>query len=102
MLLIMKDDPDDPTFDPKLSKKRRRSKQLNANSVKRVIMLAVAQNVPENYHNLKVLWDAAKLGDLKTCLSCDCKVANITSGIQVKVQFNHNKGLNVSSNHNMN
>ena len=83
MLLVMKNDPDDPIFDPQRSRKRHQTKNASANSVKRVQILAVTQKVPENYHNLKVLWEAAQLGDLKTCLSCDHKVSNIASGIQV-------------------
>ena len=83
MLLIMKDNPDDPIFDPDSWRKKRSSRDTSANSVKRVIMLSVVQNVPESYYNLKQLWKASKLGDLKTCVSCDHKVSNIISGIQV-------------------
>ena len=83
MLLVVKDNPDDPMFDPEFSRKKRCPKDATANSVKRVIMLAVVQNVQENYHNLETLWKATKLGDLKTCVSCDHKVSNIISGIQV-------------------
>ena len=82
MLLIVKDDPYDPIFDPKLFKKRRHHKVIDANSVKKVQMLAVVHGVPENYHNIKALWDTVQLRDLKTCLSSDHKVSNIVSGIQ--------------------
>ena len=83
MLLIVKDNPDDPMFDPEFSRNKCNPKDVTGNSVKRVIMLAVVQNVQENYHNLEKLWKACKLGDLKTCVSCDHKVSNIISGIQV-------------------
>ena len=83
MLLIVKDDPNDPIFDPKISKEKRHRRDFGANSVKKVQLLAVVQGVQENYHNIKTLWDAVKVQDLKTCLSCDHKVSNIISGIQV-------------------
>ena len=82
MLLIVKDDPNDPIFDPPNSKKRCRAKGVRANSVKMVHMLAVVHGVPENYHNLKTLCDAVQLTDLKTCLCCDHKLSNIITGIQ--------------------
>lgn len=91
MLLIVKDDPTDPMFDPKLSAKRKRPKDVSANSVKKVQLLAVVPKVQENYHNLKTLWDAVSINDMKTCVSSDHKVSNIISGIQVgfKLSLNH-------------
>ena len=83
MLLIVKDDPNDPIFDPKLFRRKRHQKNFTANSVKKVQMLAVVQGVPENYHNLKTLFEAAQLRDLKTCYCSDHKVSNIITGIQV-------------------
>ena len=87
MLLIMKDNPDDPIFNPDSMRKKGSPRDTSANSVRRVIMLSVVQNVPENYYNLKKLWEATKLGDLKTCVSCDHKVSNIVTGIQVFDNF---------------
>ena len=96
MLLVMKDNHDDPMFDPDFSRKKCHSKDTTANSVKRVIMLSVVQKIQENYYNLEQLWKATKLGDLKTCVSCDHKVSNIISGIQVSTNVKHwsSKGSN--------
>ena len=91
MLLIVKDDPNDPMFDPKFSAKRRQPKDVSANSVKKVQLLAVVPNVQENYHNLKTLWDAVSINDLKTCVSSDHKVSNIISGIQVGFKLRLNQ-----------
>ena len=70
-----------------MGRKRRKPNDVGGNSVKRVILLSVAQGVQENYRNLKELWDACSINDLKTCLSCDHKVGNISSGIQVRFKL---------------
>ena len=54
-----------------------------ANSVKKVILLADVHGIPENYNNVMVLWKDIGLHGLKLICSCDHKMANIICGIQV-------------------
>ena len=55
----------------------------NANTVKKVIILADVFDIPENYNNVKILWDKIGLNDLKLICACDHKMSNIICGIQV-------------------
>ena len=63
-----------------------------ANSVKKVIILADVHGIPENYNNVMVLWNEIELHDLKLICACDHKMANIICGIQVNKHV-----LNLSS-----
>ena len=54
-----------------------------ANSVKKVIILADAPNVPENYHNVMILWNQIGVDKMKLICACDHKMANLICGIQV-------------------
>jgi hypothetical protein len=85
-LLIMEKDPEDISVDPEspIKKGGKQRKQLS-NSVKDVLILALAPDVPENYDNLQVLWQQTKLNDIKMSLSCDHKVANLVLGIQESI-----------------
>ena len=57
--------------------------ESQANSVKKVIILADVQNIPENYHNIMTLWKQIGLDQLKLVCACDHKMANLICGIQV-------------------
>jgi hypothetical protein len=81
-LLIMEKDAEDITVDPESPIKRNQGKRPLRNSVKDVLILANAPDVPENYENLKVLWEQVKLNEIKMTLSVDHKVANLVLGIQ--------------------
>ena len=54
-----------------------------ANSVKKVIILADAIGVPETYNNVRILWEKIGLKALKFICACDHKMSNIITGIQV-------------------
>ena len=55
----------------------------DANSVKKVIILADVIDIPENYNNVRTLWKKIRLDDLKLICACDHKMSNIVCGIQV-------------------
>ena len=56
-----------------------------ANSVKKVIILADAHNIPENYNNIMLLWNHIGLDKMKIICACDHKMSNIITGIQVRL-----------------
>ena len=57
----------------------------NANSVKKVIILADVFDIPENYNNVMTIWNQIGLDDLKLICACDHKMSNIICGIQVSL-----------------
>ena len=57
-----------------------------ATSVKQQILIALAQNTPENYHNVKAILNLIQVQEEcqkdSLIISCDLKLANILCGIQ--------------------
>lgn len=49
--------------------------------VSKVIVLALVKNVQETHHNLKLIFEKAKINDLKCVIASDLKVLNIIIGI---------------------
>ncbi|XP_065641664.1 uncharacterized protein LOC105847267 isoform X1 [Hydra vulgaris] len=54
--------------------------------VKQQLLVAIAQNTPENYHNVKAIFDIIQVQEKcqmdSLVISCDLKLANILCGIQ--------------------
>ena len=57
------------------------NKNQKDSGVNKVIVLALVENVQESHHNMKIIFDKAKLNDLKYVLSSDLKLLNIIVGI---------------------
>jgi hypothetical protein len=83
----MEKDSEDISVDPESPIKKGQQRKHLSNSVKDVLILALVPDVPENYQNLKVLWQQTKLNEVKMTLSCDHKVANLVLGIQESILF---------------
>lgn len=49
--------------------------------VKKLIILCLAPNVEENYHNVKLLWSEIKIDSMKGLITADIKLCNIMAGI---------------------
>ena len=64
--------------------------ESQANSVKKVIILADVHNVPENYFNVMTLWDQVGVDNMKLICACDHKMANLICGIQVCMHCTNN------------
>ena len=50
--------------------------------VKRQLIVAIAEDVPEIYDNVKELFNLIKASDFYFHISCDLKIANILCGLQ--------------------
>ena len=70
---------------------------VDANSVRKVIILADVFGIPESYNNVRVLWNKIGLNALKMICACDHKMANIICGIQVIRCYDILNVLNVNS-----
>ena len=62
-------------------KSRLQKKYLNS-GVKRVIILALVENVPEKYYNVEKLLDMLKIESISFVLAADLKLQNVLCGIQ--------------------
>ena len=71
--------PNSPT-NPKHIKRRHYKDQ----SVRATFLLAVVQNIPETFENVKKILDQLDLGpiDIDDCINADLKLINILTGIQ--------------------
>ena len=47
-------------------------------------ILAICENVPETYANMKTIFDLLKLDEVKAVYSMDLKMANIVLGLSVR------------------
>ena len=73
----------DETFSPK----QKTSKLLTTSTawdteVKRQLIIAIAEEVPESYKNIKALLDLINISNVRFIISYDLKVANLFCGIQ--------------------
>jgi hypothetical protein len=50
--------------------------------VKKLLIVAIAEDLQENYHNLKVMLSAINIASVRFSIACDFKLANILAGIQ--------------------
>ena len=57
--------------------------EVQANSVKKVIILADVIGIPENYNNVMTLWNQIGVDNMKLICACDHKMSNLICGIQV-------------------
>ena len=57
-------------------------KKIKPNSVKELLLLAIVNDIPENYYNLSIIWERIELNSLKKFLSSDLKLSNLSVGIQ--------------------
>ena len=57
-------------------------KKIKPNSVKDLLLLGIINDIPENYHNLSIVWEKTQLNDLKKFTACDLKLANLSLGLQ--------------------
>ena len=57
-------------------------KNFKDSGVKRQLLVAIAENVSENYDNAKQILDKLCLERMSFVLSCDMKLANIICGLQ--------------------
>jgi hypothetical protein len=57
-------------------------KNFKDSGVKRQLLVAIAENVSENYDNVKQILDKLCLERMSFVLSCDMKLANIICGLQ--------------------
>ena len=48
---------------------------------KRGIILAIVANVPESYHNIKIIMNLTNINEIEFTLSQDLKLTNIIIGI---------------------
>ena len=55
---------------------------LKQGGVKKLIILGIVEDIPENYDNAKIVFEALNLTLLDFCLSSDLKLINIICGIQ--------------------
>ena len=55
---------------------------MKTSGVKKQLLVAVYQNLSENYENVKPLLELIDAKNVQYVLSCDMKMANILSGIQ--------------------
>lgn len=53
-----------------------------SSSIDDVFILGIVPDVPENYHNVKAMWDLCQLDDIRFCLCSDLKMTNIIFGLQ--------------------
>lgn len=49
--------------------------------VKKLVILALTENVQENYDNAKQLWSDIGIDDMNGTITADIKLSNIMSGI---------------------
>ena len=63
-------------------KKRANLGEFKDSGVKKLMILAIAFDVKENYANIKLVFDTLQLNDLKFTLAADLKLLNIIVGIQ--------------------
>ena len=56
--------------------------KITPNTVKELLLLGVINDIPENYENLKIIWEKLELNSLKKFMALDLKLANISVGIQ--------------------
>ena len=66
----------------KIELEKRFTKKITPNSVKDLLLLAIVNDIPENYHNLSILWERLDLNSLKKFTATDLKLANISLGLQ--------------------
>ena len=59
-----------------------RHDDVSLDSVKKIIILSLAENVKETYDNLKIMLRPMKLHKIKFYCSVDLKVASVVIGIQ--------------------
>ena len=53
-----------------------------ASGVKRQMLVAIGEELPENYNNVRQLWSLIQAGSSEFVISCDMKLANILCGLQ--------------------
>ena len=58
------------------------SKKIKDTSVKKMKILALVRDVPENHHNIDILFNLTGLRKILAKYSVDCKLINILLGIQ--------------------
>ena len=66
----------------KLGSESEEVKKIKPNSVKELLLLAIVNDIPENYYNLSILWERLDLNSLKKFIATDLKLANVVLGIQ--------------------
>ena len=57
-------------------------KKIKPNTVKELLLLGIVRDIPENYHNLSIIWEKCQLNSLKKFVATDLKLSNIALGIQ--------------------
>ena len=50
--------------------------------MKELALLAIVEDIPENYYNLSIIWERVDLNSLKMFLASDLKLSNLSLGIQ--------------------
>ena len=68
-------------FDPEISFSKSEGPGSRLTGSQRILVMALAEDLPESYENMRIIVEVLKLNDLQCCIASDLKLINALLGI---------------------